>query len=166
MFPTIDLKEPEYEVLNIGIEKAMEKLRANKLLVRQITVTAATSAFADGYSSINEVVTLPCHTNDTLIAAQLVSDAIARCYKKHKFVRSMICLTSLCSDDHFQPDLLVNEQTESKRELMRVMDRINKGNQQNIFLGRSPKKNEWSMRRDFKSPEYTTCWKDLPVIKC
>jgi DNA polymerase V len=49
---------------------------------------------------------------------------------------------------------------------MKVIDTLNTGNQKNIFLARSPKKTEWDMRREFKSPEYTTKWRDLPKIRC
>jgi DNA polymerase V len=163
--PIYDL-QPLQSITISYLEKAMKKLRANNQLVRHISVSASTSKFSKDYSSIQSVITLPTHTNDTLIAAQLVSEGIEQCYKRHKFVRSMICLTSLHSNTHYQSDLLEPEQSKASRSLMKVIDTLNAGNQKNIFLARSPKKTEWDMRREFKSPEYTTKWRDLPKIRC
>ena len=148
------------------LETAMAKLRANKQLVRHITVSASTSRFSGRYNHIQNVVTLPVHTNDTLLAAQHVSKAIKQCFESHKFVRSMVCLSSLQSDKHYQADLLHPEQSQRTRSLMTVIDTLNRHNQKKVFLARSLKKTEWDMKRLFKSPEYTTSWKDLPRIKC
>ena len=78
----------------------------------------------------------------------------------------MVCLTGLRGNEHYQSDLLEPEQSNASRELMKVIDEINTGNQKNIFLARSPKETQWDMKREFKSPEYTTKWWDLPRIKC
>ena len=163
--PIYDL--PALQSVTISyLEKAMEKLRKNNQLVRHITVSASTSRFSGGFNSIQNVITLPTHSNDTLLAARLVSRALEQCYRRHKYVRSMICLTSLQTSTHYQSDLLAPEQSSASRSLMKVIDTLNAGNQKNIFLGRSPPITEWSMKRDFLSPEYTTRWADLPRIKC
>jgi DNA polymerase V len=78
----------------------------------------------------------------------------------------MVCLTSLQADKYYQADLLEPEQTSSSRTLMTVLDTLNRHNQKKVFLARSLKKTEWDMKRLFKSPEYTTSWKDLPRIRC
>ena len=153
--------------ITIGyLEKAMAKLRANNQIVRHITFTASTSRFSGNYQSIQNVITLPTHTSDTLTAARFVSMGIEQCYRRHKFVRSMVCLTGLRGNEYYQADLLEPEQSNASRELMKVIDAINAGNQKNIFLARSPKLTQWDMKREFKSPEYTTNWGDLPRIKC
>jgi DNA polymerase V len=148
------------------LETAMTKLRANKQLVRHITVSASTSRFSGSYNLIQNVVTLPVHTNDTLLAAQHVSKALEQCFESYKFVRSMVCLSSLQSDKHYQADLLQPEQSQRSRSLMTVIDTLNRHNQKNVFLAKSLGKTEWDMKRLFKSPEYTTSWKDLPKIRC
>lgn len=163
--PIYDL-QPLQSLTISYLEKAMEKLRANNQLARHISINASTSRFSGNYQSINNVITLPSHSNDTLIAAQLVSQGLAQCYQRHKFVRSMICLASLRSNNHYQSDLLEAEQSANSIALMKVLDSLNSGNQKTIFLGRSPKKTEWDMKRLFKSPEYTTSWRDLPKIRC
>ena len=163
--PIYDLKP--LQSITIGyLEKAMAKLRANNQIVRHITFSASTSRFAGNYQSIQNVITLPTHTSDTLTAARFVSMGIEQCYRRHKFVRSMVCLTGLRGNEHYQSDLLEPEQSNASRELMKVIDEINTGNQKNIFLARSPKETQWDMKREFKSPEYTTKWWDLPRIKC
>lgn len=163
--PIYDL-QPLQSLTISYLEKAMEKLRANNQLVRHISINASTSRFSGNYQSIHNVITLPTHSNNTLLAAKLVSQALAQCYQRQKFVRSMVCLTSLRSNIHYQADLVDAEQSANSIALMKVLDTLNSGNQKNIFLGRSPKKTEWDMKRIFKSPEYTTSWSDLPKIQC
>jgi DNA polymerase V len=80
--------------ITIGyLEKAMAKLRTNNQIVRHITFTASTSRFSGNYQSIQNVITLSTHTSDTLTAARFVSMGIEQCYRRHKFVRSMVCLS-------------------------------------------------------------------------
>lgn len=163
--PIYDL-QPLQSLTISYLEKAMEKLRANNQLVRHISVSASTSRFSGSYKHIQNVVTLPVHTNDTLLAAQYVSKTLEQCFERHKFVRSMVCLTSLQADKYYQADLLEPEQTASSRTLMTVLDTLNRHNQKKVFLARSLKKIEWEMKRLFKSPEYTTSWNDLPKVRC
>lgn len=163
--PIYDLK-PLLSITIGYLEKAMAKLRANNQLARHITFTASTSRFSGDYQSIRNVITLPTHTSDTLTAAKFVSIGIEQCFRRHKFVRSMICLTGLRENKHYQADLLEPEQSKTSRELMKVIDKLNSGNQKTIFLARSPKKTQWDMKREFKSPEYTTDWSNLPRIRC
>lgn len=163
--PIYDL-QPLQSLTVSYLEKAMEKLRANNQLVRHIAISASTSRFSGSHRSINNVITLPVHTNDTLTAARYVSQGLEQCYQRHKFVRSMVCLTSLRASQYYQPDLLDPEDSTKSKNLMEVIDTLNAGNQKNIYLARAPKKTEWDMKRLFKSPEYTTDWKDLPRIRC
>ena len=163
--PIYDL-QPLQSLTISYLEKAMEKLRANNQLVRHIAISASTSRFSRSYRSIHNVITLPIYTNDTLTAAKYVSQGLEQCYQRHKFVRSMVCLTSLRASQYYQPDLLEPEDSSKSKNLMEVIDTLNAGNQKNIYLARAPKKTEWDMKRLFKSPEYTTDWKDLPRVKC
>lgn len=163
--PVYDLRP--LQSVSIGyLEKAMTKLRANNQIVRNISFSASTSRFSGNYQSIHNVITLPTHTSDTLAAAKFVSMGIEQCYRRHKFARSMICLTGLRANEHYQADLLEPEQSNSSRELMKVIDKLNIGNQKNVFLARTPKETQWDMKREYKSPEYTTNWCYLPKIKC
>lgn len=148
------------------LEKAMEKLRANNQLARYISISASGPRSSGGRGTIQEVIALPTHTNDTLLCAQLVTTAFTRIFKPNKYLRSMVCLTGLISDENYQLDFLEPEQSIKSRKLMSVIDTLNKGNQKNVSLGRSPKQTPWSMRRELLSPRYTTSWTDLPTIQC
>lgn len=148
------------------LEKAMERLRASNQLVRNISISASTSKFSGDFQSIHNVITLPTHSDDTLLVAKLVSQGLAQCYQRHKFVRSMICLTGLRSNKNYQSDLLEAKQSANSIALMKVLDTLNSGNKKIVFLGRSSAKTEWDMKRLLKSPEYTTSWNDLPKIQC
>lgn len=163
---TINTLWPLQSITASYLEKALEKMRSNKLLLKQFCFSASTSRYKGEFKIIHKVITLPVFTNDTLSILPLLSKAIESCFIEADFVRAMVSLTSMNPESSFQPDLFNEGQNDKSRKLMVVIDRINKGNDKNIFLGRSPKAKEWEFRRKFKSPEYTTNWCDLVRVKC
>lgn len=51
--------------------------------------------------------------------------------------------------------------------LMSVFDGLNQRYGQNtVFLGAQGIEQKWQMRRQILTPQYTTCWTDLPQVKC
>ena len=52
-------------------------------------------------------------------------------------------------------------------EARAVFDGLNQRYGQNtIFLGAQGIEPKWQMRRQFLTPQYTTCWGDIPKILC
>lgn len=149
------------------LSKAMVKLRKHRLLVETLVVSASSSRFADAYVSHHKVIKLAVPSNDTLAISNKVTEAIAAMFKPNsKYVRSMVCLSELRDEGFYQKDLLAEEQTDRSMKLMAVMDEINKHHGNQVFIGSTGIKNDWAMARRMKSPNYTTSWAELPIIKC
>lgn len=149
------------------LSKAMVKLRKHCLLVETLVVSASSSRFADAYVSHHKVIKLAVPSNDTLAISNKVTDAIAAIFKPNsKYVRSMVCLSELRDEGFYQKDLLVEEQSERSMKLMAVMDEINKHQANRVFIGSTGIKDDWAMARRMKSPNYTTSWAELPIVKC
>jgi DNA polymerase V len=149
------------------LSKAMMKLRQNNLLVETLIVSASSSRFSDGYVSHHKVIKLPTPSNDTLAISIKVTEAIAEMFRpNNKYVRSMVCLSELRDEGFYQRDLLANEQSDKSMKLMAVIDQLNKHNNNQVFIGSAGIKNSWAMARRMKSPNYTTCWPELPKVKC
>lgn len=50
---------------------------------------------------------------------------------------------------------------------MKVFDALNgQYGTDTLFLGAQGIEQKWHMRRDMLTPQYTTKWRDVPVIKC
>nr|WP_244894403.1 DUF4113 domain-containing protein [Marinobacterium stanieri] len=48
---------------------------------------------------------------------------------------------------------------------MSVIDQINCSGKGKVFLAGQGTRKEWSMKRDYLSPAYTTRWSDIPVVR-
>ncbi len=71
-------------------------------------------------------------------------------------------LLDLCRKNEYTPDLLAPEQPIRTERLMSTLDAINsRWGRGTLQLGRTAKPAEWSMRREFLSPAYTTRWAEL-----
>ncbi len=148
------------------LTKAMEKLRRNDQLVQTMTVSLSTSPFKDNYVTKHKVIQLPAPTSDTLLLTGYLTHAIAMIFTPNVYVKSMVCLTNLCKGEHYQGDLLQEEQSSGSKKLMAILDQVNIGNARNIYIGRTGTSKRFESKREKKSPDYLTSWHELPRIKC
>nr|WP_091827742.1 DUF4113 domain-containing protein [Marinobacterium iners] len=51
------------------------------------------------------------------------------------------------------------------RELMQVLDHINKSGHEPIFFAGQGMRTGWAMKREWLSPTYTTRWEDIPCVR-
>lgn len=73
----------------------------------------------------------------------------------------------LQAKDTIQTTLFDNPAEQAKSESrMRVMDAINRRmGQGSVTIAASGIRQRWAMRRERKSPNYTTDWNELPVVE-
>ena len=76
-------------------------------------------------------------------------------------------LSELVPEDGQQTDLLGYSSIDNRSgRLMETVDNINKKYRRStIRLASEGVDRTWSMRRSFKSPNYTGDWKELPVVR-
>ena len=146
--------------------RACEKLRQQKHLVKTMTVFASAPHFIDNPYSRSVVVTLSTPTNDTRIiidaARKVVKDII---YKKGvRFARAGVGLIELIPECPEQLDAFTPSQSLKSKQLMRIVDEINK-TQCPVFFASQGINQQWKMTRNLMSPRYTTKWTDLPKVK-
>ena len=66
---------------------------------------------------------------------------------------------------HEQYDLF--SKTKPNPKLMNVYDDVNnRFGTNSIYLAAQGTSQRWAMRREMLSPQYTTNWKHIPVIRC
>lgn len=146
--------------------RACEKLRKEAQLVKTIQVFASSSRFDVDYYTRSVVVPLAALTNDTrlisAIARQVVRNTIFK--PNVRFARAGVGLIELSEETPQQFDAFTPRQSERSKQLMDVMDTVNREHGR-IFIASQGIDPSWKMQRNLKSPAYTTRWSDLPSVK-
>ena len=76
-----------------------------------------------------------------------------------RFYKAGVGLLDLVEGRQEQADLF--NPTPNNTSLMSVFN-----GQNTVFLGAQGIEQKWQMRRQLLTPQYTTCWTDLPQVKC
>jgi len=143
------------------------KLRKQGSLVKSMTIFAASSVHdSAGYyrKSVQHVFCTP--TNDTSKIAAVCTASLNALFKQGiGFYRCGVGLVDLVDEHQYQQDLFTPAADSSA--LMQCIDDINQTfGRDSVFVASRGVKQKFAMRRDYLSPQYTTCWRDLPRIKC
>ncbi len=150
---------------------AWAKLRKAKLIAYQLSVFVRSNPFRQD---------LKQYTNSSGFRLSVPSDDLR--YLTHSAKRCLrgifkegiayqkcgVILTDLGPKREIQRDLF--KQTSEKglrhtEQLMSVIDSVNqKYGARTLHLAATGLKKNWSMKRQMKSPCYTTCWAEIPVV--
>ena len=168
--PVESLRELE-EALATYTARAAEKLRAGRLLARQVHVFVATNPFSahqPQYSAgAQTALVRPSNHTPDLIAAAL--ELLREIYRPgHQYKKTGIFVTDLIAESDLQPDLFdaAPEAAGRIRELDRIVDSLNRKLGRNaIRYGSMGVKSRWAMRQERRSRKFTTRWDELPVAK-
>lgn len=150
--------------------RATEKLRKDGSVAVSICVFIRTNPFKEKEPQYQHsmIVPLPNPTDDTtkLVKAALMGlNAIYRTGYRYK--KSGVLLMGLQPRGRVQATLFDDTALQTKSaNMMQVMDAINrKMGKDTLSTGASGVKNTWAMRREKKSPAYTTSWNELPIVR-
>ncbi|MGU5694964.1 translesion error-prone DNA polymerase V subunit UmuC [Aeromonas veronii] len=151
------------------MERAAEKLRAEGMCCRHVTLFVRTSPFNDKEPYYgNQVSTkLAMPTNDTRALLGLITPLLSRIWRDgHRYQKGGVMLADFTPIGIQQGDLFANHQQEPRSEaLMLVIDKINQGRLGKVYFGaRGSDASEWMMKRGHLSPRYTTVLAELPVV--
>lgn len=145
---------------------AAVKLRKQHAVCSVISFFVTTSPFDAAPIKIERQVRLAAATDDSMQLIRVLTGQIDSLFIENTaYYRVGVGLLELTAKAYLQPDLFQTQQT--KPQLMQVMDEINQryGTDTVFFAGQGVQP-KWKMRRDYLTPQYTTCWQDLPVIYC
>jgi len=168
--PVESLRELE-EALATYTARAAEKLRAGRLLARQVHVFVATNPFSarqPQYSAgAQTALVRPSNHTPDLIAAAI--ELLREIYRPgHQYKKTGIFVTDLIAESDLQPDLFdaALEAAGRVRELDQIVDGLNRKLGRNaIRYGSMGVKSRWAMRQERRSRKFTTRWDELPVAK-
>jgi DNA polymerase V len=145
--------------------KAAEKLRKQNGMVQAMVVCAHSSIHQPNYVYHQKLIAFPAPTSDTNLIISSCTNAVNELFRPGvKYSKAIVMFVDIVQKDSFQLDMLSPGDSKKSIELMKLIDKLNINNQNNISIGRQGIKKEWSMKRQLMSPCYTTKWDDLPKI--
>jgi DNA polymerase V len=150
---------------------ACEKLRKQNSICGCIVVFIGTNRFKPNkpqyFKSIPVVLDPPTsYTNDIISAADAGLEKIYR--NGYEYKKAGVMLLDIISEDKYQYDLFADiDNINKKKTLMKTIDKITKSYGRDLITSASfSYRKPWGMMRNMKSPNYTTSWDQLPIVKC
>ncbi len=161
---------PLKEALVQFVGRAGEKLRRQGLMAAQVMVFVTTNRFSASrpFFANHATVTLPYPTDftpDLVEAAMHLLDALYR--PGFHYQKCGVMLLDLSPVTRVQAGLFDTRNRAREAWLMRALDSLNTDyGARTVRVGHhGGKRPAWAMRQAFRSPRYTTNWRELPVVR-
>jgi DNA polymerase V len=159
--------EPLKEAVASYISVAAHKLRRQHSVAGMVQVYIRTNPFkaeAPQYQrGLN--VPLPEPTDDTLRLIRVAHWALKKIYRPgYAYQKAGVCLMDLSDAATVQKSLFCSSKDNTR--LMQAMDRINATfGRGTLHSAAEGMRKEWTMKREMKTPAYTTRWDQLPLAR-
>lgn len=154
--------------------KMGEKLRHFNQKASVLTIFLVRNRFKGnftegGYGYTTKIIELPVPTSDTAKIIAVATQIIEQIHQKGlAYKKAGIMASALTSNKTLQADIFGEAETERKREsLMHTMDVINARMGKNTVrfsTCASKSFSNWQMKSAFRSPRYTTIWREILAI--
>ncbi len=157
------------EAISVYVERATQKLRAQKSLAGGLYVFLRTNPFdprAKQYSA-NHHVSFGVPTDDSRVITDLAVQVIKHLYKPgYVYKKAGVMLTGLSDEATQQVDLFTDSvRLGRSTKLMRTLDDINsRFGRNSLICASSGFERSWAMKCGNRSPSYTTDWHALPSV--
>lgn len=172
----VEAKEDLRQALAKHAQRAAEKLRDESLVARGIEVFITTKRFGDPpYHSNGVAGTLPEHTARAAPFAQATRRLLEVIYRQgYGYKKAGIQMYNIRPSRPHQESLFGGASTGRRRkedeDLTQTVDQINREHGKGTvgiaaagLPGSETASRDWTMKRQNKSPRYTTRWEELPV---
>lgn len=151
------------------ISRAARKLRREKLAANLLSVSLTTNCFnleTEQYSN-TMTIGLPVATNYTPELIQYAGRALEDIYRAgYRYKKVGILMSELVSSAQIQANFFDERDRDRAQKLMQTIDEINlKMGKDAIKFAAEGMEQLWKMRSQHRSPKYTTCWNDLPIVR-
>ena len=149
---------------------AAEKLRKDGSVAASVCIYLHTNPFSSGETHYQQSKAVALHqpTDDTSILVKAAILGLKQIYRSGlNYKKTGVMLMGLQPKGSIQPSLFDEPVSQEKSNtLMHVMDEVNrKMGSGSLGIAASGLGNGWAMRRERKSPNYTTDWDELPEAR-
>lgn len=154
------------QALSMHVSIAAAKARKQGSSCKTMLIFASTSSYDERPIGFKALVNLPCATNCSIELTQAMHSQAHKLYQEGvRYYKVGVGLIDLVSTKNRQLDLFAAPK--ANPALMQTLDGINQRyGRDTLFLAAQGIDETWAMRRDLLTPQYTTRWDSLPVIKC
>ena len=156
------------EAISYHSTMAGERMRKKGLYTQMVYVFIQNSPFDKAqYYAVSRTIGLPSPTNSTIKIANAALWCLKKIYRPNIYYQKCgVMLKDLVPEGGQQLEIFGYSNGDEKASvLMETMDKINKKYARStIKLASEGMNKSWAMNRDFKSPNYTGDWNELPVI--
>lgn len=165
--PVTDSRSLE-ESVALYVSRAAEKLRRQKCCAGCLQVSIRTSPFnpLTPYYGNSVTLSLPVPTDDTIQLIKAALWGLARIYRAgYRYQKAGVMLSGLVPPGEVQSELFAVRTESRSKVVMGLLDGVNrKLGRGTLHSAREGFSKAWKMKQDHKSPCYTTCWDELPVV--
>jgi DNA polymerase V len=163
----VETKADLSEALAKHAQRAAEKLREEGLVAKGIKVFVSTKRFGDPpYYSNGVAASLGAHTARAAPFVQASRQLLEPIYRDgYGYKKAGVCLYDIHPSRPHQESLFGRRRQEDE-DLMDAVDRINQTyGKETVGLAAAglPGERSWTMKRQKRSPRYTTRWDELPI---
>ena len=162
--------EPIRESVATYVARACEKLRSQGSLCKRVRVSIRTGMFNPDEAKYAKgiVCELPYPSDDTRLITAYAVAGLGQIYRAgYAYSKAEILLLDLRQRGEYTDDLFAEVQPDAAERVMSVLDQINqrwgRGTLRPASVPRAP---QWGMRREMKSPSFTTRWEELWTVRC
>lgn len=158
-----------HDAIAMYLSKAAEKLRAQALTARSMSVFAASSRYQEEPYSEAVSFTLPVATNSTIELLPYAEQAATALFRDGQlFKKAGVVLLDLAPAAEQQTSLfdpLSAEQRDARQRLMSTVDQLNrKQGAGTVTFAAAGVKQPWLLRSEHRSQRYTTSWQELVTV--
>lgn len=151
------------------LARAAEKLRQQQSVCAAVYVFIQTNRFnRDEQYHASMTVALQEPSDDTLTITAAALSGLEKMYRSgFRYKKAGVMLTLLSDKHACQRSIFDNDaRTQRSNKLMEALDMINRDyGHGTVRSGASGFSQRWAMRRENRSPRYTTRWEELPIVK-
>lgn len=154
------------QALSKHVAIASYKARQQQSLCQVLMCFAASSPY-DAYPVNDKCIHRFAYpTSDTTVLTKTVMAMVEQMFKPDvRYYKIGVGLIDLVEGQHTQMDWL-NPEPDDPR-LMKVLDGLNQRyGRDSLFVAAQGTVEKWAMRRERLTPQYTTRWGDIPVVRC
>lgn len=157
------------EALATYVSMAAEKLRLQQSVTGGLYVFLHTGLHgcAESIYKNSLYVSLPSHSNDTRILIHYAKQGLKALFRNgYKYQKVGVILCDFCNAANMQCDLFIDQDLQHNDNLMAIIDNINrKHGKDTIQFAASGLEKSWRMQANNKSRDFTSCWRDLPIVR-
>jgi DNA polymerase V len=167
---TLTALRPINDALVSFVGRAAEKLRRQGLMAAQVMVFVTTNRFSASrpFYANSATVKLPYPTDFTPDLVEAAAQLLGTLYRPgFHYQKCGVMLLDLSPATEVQADLFDPRDRAREARLVRALDTLNTDyGARTVRVGNvGGKRPEWAMRQAFRSPRYTTNWRELPVVR-